>query len=77
MPLEKVEQYIQKNEHLPGIPSAKELKSEELGLDLANMHGLQMEKIENIYLYLIQMNEEIKGLKKENEELKSLLIKYK
>lgn len=73
--LENIEKYIDKNSHLPNIPSAKELKSEECGLNLGEMQGLQMEKIEEIYLYLIEMNKEIKELKKENEELKKQLKK--
>lgn len=68
--LDNVEQYLTKHKHLPNIPSAKELKTEECGLNLGEMQGMQMEKIEEIYLYLIDMNKELKALKKENEELK-------
>lgn len=68
--LEGVENYIKQNQHLPNIPSAKELNKDELGLDLAQMQSLQMEKIEEIYLHLIELNKQIKALKKENEELK-------
>ncbi len=68
--LEGVEKYIKQNQHLPNIPSAKELNKDVLGLDLAKMQGLQMEKIEEIYLHLIELNKQIKELKKENEELK-------
>jgi hypothetical protein len=35
------------------------------------MQGLQMEKIEEIYLHLIEMKKEIESLKKENKELKT------
>jgi hypothetical protein len=73
--LATVESYIAKNHHLPNIPSAKELKSEECGLNLGEMQGLQMEKIEEIYLYLIEMDKQVKELKKENEELKKQLKK--
>lgn len=72
-PLDKVENYIVKHEHLPGIPSAQELQKEELGLDLAQMQALQLEKIENIYLYLIEMKKEINALKKENALLQQKL----
>lgn len=71
--LEGVEEYITKNKHLPNIPSADELKKDELGLDLAQMQGLQMEKIEEIYLHLIELNKQIKALKKENNKLKQKL----
>lgn len=69
--LEGVETYINKNKHLPNIPSAEELKKEELGLNIAEMQGLQMEKIEEIYLYLIELNKQVKELKRENELLKA------
>lgn len=69
-PLENVEKYVQKHEHLPGIPSAEDLQKEELGLDLAQMQALQLEKIENIYLYLFEMKKELADLKKENAELR-------
>lgn len=68
--LESLENYLIKNKHLPNIPSAAELQKEECGLDLAQMQGKQMEKIEEIYLHLIEMNKEIESLKKENTELK-------
>ena len=73
--LESVESYVKKHKHLPNIPSANELNKEELGLDLAQMQGLQMEKIEEIYLHLIELNKQVKELKKENQELKQLLKK--
>ena len=60
--LVKVESYIKENKHLPDIPSAKEIK--EKGLSVSDMLAKQMQKIEELTLYLIQ-------LKKENEDLKS------
>ncbi|MCY7293751.1 MAG: hypothetical protein LH615_16360, partial [Ferruginibacter sp.] len=69
--LESLEKYLIKHKHLPNIPSAEELKKEECGLDLAEMQSKQMEKIEEIYLHLIEMNKEIESLKKENKELKN------
>jgi hypothetical protein len=73
--LESIEKYVDKHKHLPNIPSAKELNEEELSLDLAAMQGKQMEKIEEIYLHLIELNKQIKELKKENEILKQQVKK--
>ncbi len=73
--LEKVEKYIETNKHLPNVPSADELNNEDCGLNLGEMQSLQMEKIEEIYLYLIEMNKEIKKLKAENELLKKASLK--
>lgn len=71
--LEAVEEYVTKHKHLPGIPDAKSLESDACGLDIANMQTLQMEKIEEIYLHLIELSKEVKELKKENELLKGKL----
>ncbi|MGD9162804.1 MAG: bZIP transcription factor [Desulfobacteraceae bacterium] len=60
--LTQVESYIKENKHLPDIPSAKEIEEE--GLSMADMMKKQMQKIEELTLYLIEM-------KKENEELKN------
>lgn len=48
---------IEQNHHLPGIPNAKTV--EQNGLDMAAMMRLQMEKIEELTLYIIQLNERI------------------
>lgn len=74
--LKEVEQYIHKNKHLPGILSAEEIKKEG-GVDLGAMQVKQMEKIEELYLYVISMNKEIESLKAENTDLKKELNKLK
>lgn len=61
LPLDELETYVGKEKHLPGIPSAKEV--EEKGLAVADTLSKQMQKIEELTLYMIQ-------LKKENEQLK-------
>lgn len=68
-PLSEVEKFINENNHLPNIPSADELVKE--GLDLGKMQSLQMEKIEELTLYLIEMKKEIDTLKSENAQLKT------
>jgi hypothetical protein len=62
--LEEVEQHIQKNRHLPGVPSEKEVV--ENGIELGAMQAKLMEKVEELTLYMIQ-------LKKDNIELKNKL----
>jgi hypothetical protein len=61
LPLDELEAYVGTEKHLPGIPSAKEV--EEKGLAVADTLSKQMQKIEELTLYMIQ-------LKKENEQLK-------
>ncbi len=71
--LSEVEKFIDENNHLPNIPSADELVKE--GLDLGKMQALQMEKIEELTLYLIEMKKEIEVLKNENIVLKAQITK--
>ena len=73
--LETIENYIVQNKHLPNVPAANDLSKEVCGLDIAKMQGIQMEKIEEIYLHLIELNNQIKELKKENALLKEQLAK--
>lgn len=63
MKLEDLYEFVIKNSHLPKIPSTKELQ--ESGLDLAEMQKLQMEKIEELTLYVIQLYKENELLQKE------------
>ena len=51
------------------MPSAQKLYKEE-GFEVGNMITLHQEKIEEIFLYLIQFEKEIKVLKSENDDLK-------
>ena len=72
-PLSEVESFIKENQHLPNIPSATELEKE--GLDLGIMQSLQMAKIEELTLYMIEMKKEIETLKTQNESLKTQMSK--
>ncbi len=74
--LEETEKYIHANSHLPEIPSASEM--EENGLNLKEMNLMLLKKVEELTLYMIEMNkdmkshnDEIQQLKKENQDLKS------
>ena len=68
-PLSEIDQYIQENSHLPGIPSAFELK--EKGLDVADMQTKQMQKIEELTLYIIEQQKLIDAMQKSMVELKN------
>lgn len=69
--LEEVEAHIEKEGHLPGVPSEKEVV--ENGMDLKEITIIQQEKIEEIFLHLIEMKKELKELKAENSSLKKQL----
>ncbi len=67
-PLREVKMYIEENGHLPNVPSEASILAE--GIDLAEITTIQQEKIEELFLYVIDLNEKIEQLVKENEELK-------
>ena len=62
MELSEVENYISKNHHLPNMPSATEVESK--GADLGELTRLQQEKIEELTLYIIEMNKRLEQLEK-------------
>lgn len=68
LPLVEVETFINTNKHLPEIPAGKEIESD--GVDLGNMVSRQMQKIEELYLYVIELNKKVDRLECENSELK-------
>lgn len=65
--LKEVEKYVLENNHLPGVPSAEEVVKE--GIDMATMDAKLLEKIEELTLYMIDMNKKVEVLQKENESL--------
>jgi hypothetical protein len=72
-PLHEVESFIKTNKHLPGIPSAGTLVKEG-GIDVNKMFAAQMEKIEELTLYLIEMKKEITALKEDNKILQANIL---
>lgn len=59
--LAEVEDFITKNGHLKGIPSAQEVSVE--GINLGEMNKLLLEKIEELTLYMIELNKQLEILK--------------
>lgn len=60
--LEAIQKHINKKGHLPNIPSAKEVEAN--GVELGEMNKLLLKKIEELTLYIIEMNKEIIKLKR-------------
>lgn len=58
--IKEVAKYIQKNSKLPNMPSAKTIKKE--GADLGELTRLQQEKIEELTLYIIELNNRLLSL---------------
>ena len=65
MPLHTLDNYINTNHHLPGIPSAATVQQE--GMSLGEMNVLLVQKVEELTLYMIQMQKEIDALKQEQK----------
>jgi hypothetical protein len=61
--LEEVENFIQKNKHLPEMPSAKEVEAN--GVSVGEMNMLLLKKVEELTLYIINQQKEIDALKKQ------------
>ena len=59
-PLSEVKRFIQSNRHLPEIPTAKEMREEGVSLDKLVIQLLQ--KVEELTLYTIQLEEKINEL---------------
>lgn len=69
MSLVEVEKYIKNNKHLPEIPSAKEVESN--GIDVARMDVLLLKKVEELTLYVIDLQKQNEVLKNEVTEKES------
>ena len=57
MPLNEVQAFINKNGHLPNVPSAEEVEAD--GVNLGDAAHTSMQKIEELTLYLLQINEKV------------------
>lgn len=66
--LREVEQHIKEKGHLPEIPSAEEIENN--GADVGRLLQLQMQKIEELTLYIIEQNKRIESLEKKLNALK-------
>ena len=62
MPLGELERYVNANRHLPSIPSAGQVLDE--GVNVGEMNALLLEKIEELTLYIIDLQKQIDELKK-------------
>jgi len=67
--LPEVAQHIEEKGHLHNTPSASEIESG--GLEVATITINQQEKIEELFLHMIEMNERLENLEKRNGELEA------
>ena len=69
MSLEKLQQYISENRHLPDLPSEQEVL--EKGYDVAYMEGALLKKIEELTLYTIDLQRQLQSQQKMIKELQN------
>jgi hypothetical protein len=60
--IQELDDFIKENGHLPNIPSTNDVK--ESGIDVADMNRLLLEKIEELSLYVIDLQKQIDDLSK-------------
>ncbi|MDX2302816.1 MAG: hypothetical protein NW226_08450 [Microscillaceae bacterium] len=68
--LKELEEFINKNKHLPGIPSAEEIVKQ--GYSLSKMNKNFIVKIEELTLYTIEQDKKIKALELQLTQYESL-----
>ena len=67
--LRELEEYICINKHLPGIPTAEDVKKD--GLDIGTMDAKLLEKVEELTLYIIELNKKYEVLKDKYDTIES------
>ena len=68
MPMHDLRTFVTQNKHLPEVPSAAEIEN---GLDVGQLQGVLLKKIEELTLYTLQLQEQVERQQAEIEELKS------
>lgn len=72
--LENLEAKVMSQKHLPGIPAAAQVEAQK-GVEVGDMQKRLLEKVEELYRYLFQMNNENKQLKERLALVESQLKK--
>lgn len=71
MSIGELSEYVQKNHHLPNVPSSSELVKN--GWEVGEMSNKLLEKVEELSLYIIQLDTENKELEKRIQHLEEQL----
>lgn len=67
--LDQIYKFVKKNHHLPNVPSKEEVEKQG-GIVLNRAVELQLEKIEELYLHLIEVENYVSRLEKKYQQLK-------
>ena len=68
-PLSEVESYIKVNKHLPDVTSGQAIESE--GLEVGKVSSQMIRKIEELTLYVIQLDQKNKELQRQVDDIKN------
>ena len=71
MPIDQLRTFINNNGHLPNVPSAKEIETD--GINLGDAAKTSMEKIEELTLYLLEINDKVENQEEVLNEQSKLL----
>jgi hypothetical protein len=71
--LASVEEFINRNSHLPEVPSAADVEAN--GVNLGGMNAILLKKVEEMTLYMIQANKEMLQMKEKVAQLEKQLGK--
>ena len=63
--LYELESYVKEYRHLPGVPTENEVLED--GARLGEMNAVLLEKVEELTLYVIELQKQIDELKRQNE----------
>ena len=67
--LPELEKFIKANKHLPEIPSTKEVMKD--GQEVGEIQSKLLQKIEELTLYTIELNKQVKALEDKNKKLET------
>lgn len=73
--LSDLEKFINENGHLPDIPTEKEVYAE--GISVGKMNSKLLQKIEELTIYVIEKDKEVKDLKQRLSKLEKVITKSK
>lgn len=65
LPLPELKKFIEQNNHLPNIPKAETIEKE--GMEVGDMQKKMMEKIEELTLYIIDLQKQVDELKRKEK----------
>ena len=73
MPLTELAASVRQARHLPGIPSADEV--EKNGVGLGRMQANLLRKVEELTLYVIELNDQLDDVRVENSSLRNRIAR--